>query len=515
MSFDGQVAGYVVVAVLGACAGYGLARQEGLRERATAAGGAGHAKRKQHAAAAAKQTPPDETSAAMNANATAATASPFSSTAIQPYSPAPLPSSSSAAAAPSLPLLTSLSPAQVAAHPLLSAIGPFGLPQLPFHPAGGGGSGSGSGSGADATPADFHMTPPLFLRHAYIAAYNTKLHTPDWCLEMLTREGSANANGDALLDRDASSSSSSSSAAAAISRDHSSFKSDAFIASSFQASPGLFRSSGWDRGHLVPAADISSSTAGAATPSSSSSSSSSAAHSQKALDETFVMTNIAAQDPSLNRGYWLQLEHHLRKLARQHERVFVVTGPLFIPETTVSNDTATKPANKNKNNQESSNNNNSDELAAVESKAASNNGHGNSRQLRLAVLGSGPSSFVAVPTHFFKVVLVAPPGASSASFFSSTSSPPAPPLQLAAFIVPNAPVPLSTPLSSFQVPLEQVEHYAGWQMFGRLPRSNNNSTAAKASKSTPLAPRSVVVRDLCANGGCELKIKDFQFNNKH
>lgn len=70
--------------------------------------------------------------------------------------------------------------------------------------------------------------------------------------------------------------------------------------------PEDYTRSGYDRGHLAPAADFK--------------------FSQIATDETFVMTNMCPQTPALNRKSWLALEEHVRDLVKLHDTVLVLTG---------------------------------------------------------------------------------------------------------------------------------------------------------------------------------------------
>jgi endonuclease G len=65
--------------------------------------------------------------------------------------------------------------------------------------------------------------------------------------------------------------------------------------------------SGFDRGHLAPAADQQC--LGATV-----------------MAESFYFTNMAPQHPGLNRGQWKSLEDYTRKLALEHDSVFVQTG---------------------------------------------------------------------------------------------------------------------------------------------------------------------------------------------
>lgn len=88
------------------------------------------------------------------------------------------------------------------------------------------------------------------------------------------------------------------------------FKSDPYLRSQMipQASGEIYRRSGYDRGHLAPAADFS--------------------WDRGALEETFYLSNIAPQKPGLNRGLWKRLEAKVRRWACGEEKVTVITGPL-------------------------------------------------------------------------------------------------------------------------------------------------------------------------------------------
>ena len=70
--------------------------------------------------------------------------------------------------------------------------------------------------------------------------------------------------------------------------------------------PSDYTGSGYDRGHLAPAANYK--------------------FSQKATDETFVMTNMCPQTPELNRRNWLALEDYIRDLVELHDTLVVLTG---------------------------------------------------------------------------------------------------------------------------------------------------------------------------------------------
>ena len=65
----------------------------------------------------------------------------------------------------------------------------------------------------------------------------------------------------------------------------------------------------YDRGHMAPSDDF--------------------AWNQAANDATFVMSNMAPQSRSLNRGSWKKLEGTIRKWACTEGELRVVTGPVF------------------------------------------------------------------------------------------------------------------------------------------------------------------------------------------
>ena len=86
------------------------------------------------------------------------------------------------------------------------------------------------------------------------------------------------------------------------------FRSDLFI-SSFSASKLDYYKSGYDRGHLAPAGDMKIS--------------------QKAMSESFYMSNMSPQNPSFNRGGWKKLESLVRNWVLSQGEMYVVTGGVF------------------------------------------------------------------------------------------------------------------------------------------------------------------------------------------
>jgi endonuclease G, mitochondrial len=75
------------------------------------------------------------------------------------------------------------------------------------------------------------------------------------------------------------------------------------------ASPDDYAKSGFDRGHLAPAADFT--------------------WTKEGLDESFYMSNISPQVPGFNRGIWKKLEEQVRTWAKANHKIYIVTGPVI------------------------------------------------------------------------------------------------------------------------------------------------------------------------------------------
>lgn len=75
------------------------------------------------------------------------------------------------------------------------------------------------------------------------------------------------------------------------------------------AKPTDYAKSGYDRGHLAPAADFS--------------------YSAKAIDESFYMSNMSPQLPAFNRGMWKGLENKVRDWAIKKKELYIVSGPIL------------------------------------------------------------------------------------------------------------------------------------------------------------------------------------------
>lgn len=75
------------------------------------------------------------------------------------------------------------------------------------------------------------------------------------------------------------------------------------------ASNGDYYKSGFDKGHLAPAADMR--------------------FSPEAMRDSFLFSNICPQTPELNRRIWADLEAIVRYWAIVYSKVYIVTGPIY------------------------------------------------------------------------------------------------------------------------------------------------------------------------------------------
>ena len=119
----------------------------------------------------------------------------------------------------------------------------------------------------------------------YTTAYNHTTLTPNWVAYELTK---SEADGD--LPRN-----------------------DAFAQDQAckgrQADLSDYRGSGWDRGHMAPAADMK--------------------WSDQAMLESFLLTNMCPQDHECNAGVWERTERMGRRIAGQYGSVHIVCGPVY------------------------------------------------------------------------------------------------------------------------------------------------------------------------------------------
>jgi endonuclease G len=83
-----------------------------------------------------------------------------------------------------------------------------------------------------------------------------------------------------------------------------------------------YSNSGYDKGHLTPAADME--------------------YSQKSMDDCFYITNICPQIHEFNAGIWEHLENKVRDWAVQYDSLLIISAPVL--KTCTSKDNLTVPA---------------------------------------------------------------------------------------------------------------------------------------------------------------------------
>ena len=140
------------------------------------------------------------------------------------------------------------------------------------------------------------------------------------------------------------------------------------------------------------------------------------------------------------------------------DEVFVTTGPLYLPAF---------DRNWNKN-----------ERVAISSNDSSGSDGGQRAgrwRMSYPLIGE-PPSLVAVPTHFYKVIL-----AEQSSKRNTNNSQEKRTYSVAAFVIPNAYIDPATPLASFLVPIDALESVAGVKFHKYLI---NESTVLKLNERT-------------------------------
>lgn len=88
------------------------------------------------------------------------------------------------------------------------------------------------------------------------------------------------------------------------------FRADPDLLPGQRAELGDYKGSGYDRGHLAPAADM--------------------ARDEQIMSESFLLSNMAPQvGAGFNRGIWKKLEEQVRGWVQQRKNMYVFTGSIF------------------------------------------------------------------------------------------------------------------------------------------------------------------------------------------
>jgi endonuclease G len=119
----------------------------------------------------------------------------------------------------------------------------------------------------------------------YTVSYNSDWKIPNWVAYELTKE-----EVDGLTSRS------------------NNFIPDPGVSYGKSATTDDYKNSGWDRGHMAPAADMK--------------------WSKQAMKESFYLSNICPQNKKLNSGIWKDLEEQVRGLATEKGNIYIVCGPI-------------------------------------------------------------------------------------------------------------------------------------------------------------------------------------------
>jgi DNA/RNA endonuclease G (NUC1) len=234
--------------------------------------------------------------------------------------------------------------------------------------------------------------------NAYISNFSSALRTPRWVLEVFDPEKIWNKSNKKLSSLEQHSGGD---------RNNSKFFANESIPEQFRADntdysvrPGL------SRGHLAAAQFHKSS--------------------QQEMDATFDLSlNIVPQDMTVNACDWFRLEQMSKALCKEFSKLYVLTGPAFVP-------TESGPNNS-----------------------------GLVKQIQYEVIGQHQ---VAVPTHMFKCLLGE----------NSNNSPNSQKYALGCFLMPNKPIRDEKPLAAYQIGPDELEKITGLKLFSEI-RKNNSS----------------------------------------
>lgn len=134
-------------------------------------------------------------------------------------------------------------------------------------------------------------TDNLKLSENYVLSYDRRLKHPMFVMEHLTDKQMRVKEGD---------------------RNISFFTEDDEIHEYFRATNDDYMETEYDRGHMSPASDNKVS--------------------QRVMDQSFSLANIAPQLPGLNRGAWVRLERYVQHSAAHSKNIYIITGPLYLPK---------------------------------------------------------------------------------------------------------------------------------------------------------------------------------------
>ena len=134
----------------------------------------------------------------------------------------------------------------------------------------------------------------ILCRTGHLLAHHPVRKTPIWVIERLTAEKAAST---------------------VVPREAGSFRLDPGLKKGRRAGLSDYRKSGYDRGHMAPAADMR--------------------WDEQAMIDCFYLSNMVPQvGKKMNQGIWKALEERVRTWAIDRGELFIFTGPIYDSETT-------------------------------------------------------------------------------------------------------------------------------------------------------------------------------------
>lgn len=129
----------------------------------------------------------------------------------------------------------------------------------------------------------------IIVHTGYTLSYNTSTNCPNWVAWELTDDEVAGAEASRSND----------------------FRGDPEVPVRNRVQTTDYKGTGYDRGHMCPAADMK--------------------WSIDAMSECFYMSNICPQVPVLNQRWWEHVESACRRWASREGRIYICCGPFFEP----------------------------------------------------------------------------------------------------------------------------------------------------------------------------------------
>ena len=128
----------------------------------------------------------------------------------------------------------------------------------------------------------------LLCRKGFLLSHDSDRKTPVWVVERMTREQVSGRRH----------------------KRSNNFRPDSDLPKGRRAELSDYKGSGYDRGHMAPAANM--------------------AWDERAMSESFYLSNMVPQvGVGMNRGIWMELEKKVREWAQERGELYVYSGPIY------------------------------------------------------------------------------------------------------------------------------------------------------------------------------------------